>query len=226
LYFCSAPRWWSNQNKIPDRFNEIRYDLVRISYDIDSDTWGKPETILSAEDTGRSILLPRISPDGRRLLFCMCDYGAWAVHQPSSDLYMLDLKARQQDGKYEYRRLDINSDQSESWHTWSGNSRWIAFSSKRNTGVFTRIYISYVDREGNVSKPFVLPQKDPTYYDSCLWTYSIPELIPEPVPMTKEKLGRVIRSAERISVRMPVTMATPKAVAHPEPAQSWRTERE
>jgi hypothetical protein len=156
----------------------------------------------------------------------MCNYGCFPVYQQSSDLYMIDLEAAKQTGKYEYRRLEINSDKSESWHSWSSNSRWIAFSSKRQSGVFTRTYISYVDRQGKVYKPLLLPQKDPTYYDSCLWTYSVPELIREPVQVTKEKLGRIVRSSPKIPGRMPVTMATPKAGALPESAQPWLTERE
>ena len=226
LYFCSAPLTWSDRNVIPDYFDEIKYDLVRISYDIDRDKWGELETVLSAKDTGLSILLPRISPDGRWLLFCMCNHGCFPVYQQSSDLYMLDLEAPQQTGKYEYRRLQINSDKSESWHSWSSNGRWIAFSSKRQSGVFTRTYISYVDRQGKAYKPLLLPQKDPTYYDSCLWTYSVPELVREPVRVTKEKLGRVVRGSRKISAPFPVTMATPKAGAPPEPAQPWLTERE
>jgi len=239
LYFCSAPLSWSDRNVIPDYFDEIKYDLVRISYDIDRDKWGELETVLSAKDTGLSILLPRISPDGRWLLFCMCNYGCFPVYQKSSDLYLIDLEAVQhqlalspgpisagQTGRYEYRRLQINSNKSESWHSFSSNGRWIAFSSKRQNGVFTRTYISYVDQQGKAYKPLLLPQKDPTYYDSCLWTYSVPELVREPVRVTKETLGRVVRGSRKISAPFPVTMATPKAGEPPEPAQPWLTERE
>ena len=226
LYFCSAPLTWSDRNIIPGNFNEIKYDLVRISYDIESDTWGEPETVLSAQETGLSILLPRISPDGRWLLFCMCNYGCFPVYQESSDLYIIDLEAAQRTGKYEYRRLEINSDKSESWHSWSSNGRWIAFSSKRQSGVFTRTYISYVDRQGKVYNPLLLPQKDPNYYDSCLWTYSVPELIQEPVRITKETLGRVVRSPRKIQGQIPVTMATPKAGSLPEATEPWLIGRE
>ncbi len=226
LYFCSAPLTWSDRDAIPTNYNEIKYDLVRISYDIENDQWGQAETILSAEQTGMSILLPRISPDGRWLLFCMCDYGCFPVHRQSSDLYMIDLEAAQITGKYEPRRLSINSNASESWHSFSSNSRWIAFSSKAGSGVFTRSYLSYVDREGRAHKPIVLPQKNPTYYDACLWTYSVPELISKPVRVTKEKLGRVVRSSQAIPADMPVTTATPKVTAPPETGEPWATERE
>ena len=226
LYFCSAPITWADRNAVPESYDQIKYDLVRTSYDIDRDQWGPLESVLSAEDTGLSILLPRISPDGRWLLFCMCDYGCFPVYRHSSDLYMMDLESAQQTGKYKHSRLDINSSESESWHSWSSNSRWIVFSSKRGSGVFTRTFIAYVDKNGKVHKPIRLPQKNPTYYDSCLWTYSVPELVTEPVRVKKEKLGRVVRSSEKIPVKMPITMATPKPGGLPEHQEPWQTERE
>jgi len=226
MYFCSAPITWSDRNAVPESYDQIKYDLVRASYDLDLDQWSPLESVLSAQKTGLSILLPRISPDGRWLLFCMCDYGCFPVYQPSSDLYIMDLEAAKQTGEYKYRRLDINSDKSESWHSWSSNSRWIVFSSKRNSGVFTRTYIAYVDKDGKIHKPMRLPQKDPAYYESCLWTYSVPELLTEPVRVTKEKLGRVVRSSLRIPIEMPITMATPKAGELPEYQEPWQTERE
>ena len=226
LYFCCAPVTWSDRTAVPDTYNQIKYDLVRTSYDLDQDRWGALETVLSARQTERSILLPRVSPDGRWLLFCMCDYGCFPVYRPSSDLYMMDLEAAQQTGEYKYRRLDINSDKSESWHSWSSNGRWIVFSSKRNSGVFTRTYIAYVDQDGKVYKPICLPQKDPTHYDSCLWTYSVPELITEPVRITREKIGKVIRGSQKIPIEMPITMATPKAGGFPEHQEPWQAERE
>jgi len=210
LYFCSAPLLWENRRAIPENYRDVKYDLVRVAYDIERNQWGELETVLSAQETGRSILLPRISPDGRWLLFCMCDYGCFPIYQESSDLYLMDLNAAPTEDARPYRRLDINSEHSESWHSWSSNSRWVAFSSKRDNGVFTRIYISHVDPNGVVSRPLLLPQKDPTFYDSCLNTYSVPELVVEPVPITGEKLARAVRTGDAISAQMPITMATPK----------------
>jgi hypothetical protein len=211
LYFCSAPLTWTSRTVLPAQYDQIKYDMVRISYDGERDAWGSAETILAAQDTGRSILEPRLSPDGRWLLFCMCDYGCFPVYRQSSDLYLIDLEAAQRTGRYEYRRLEANSDESESWHSWSSNSRWIAFSSKRDNGTFTRTYLSYLDPNGLARKPLLLPQKDPAHYDSCLWTYSVPELAVEPVRITKENLGRVVRGSRQINVEVPVTTATPKA---------------
>jgi len=226
LYFCSAERRSSDPAELLQNYSQIKYDLVAISYDHTHDRWGQLETVLTERQTGLSILLPRVSPDGRWLLFCMCDYGCFPVYQESCDLYMIDLADAEKSGQYKYHRLQINSDQSESWHSWSTNSRWIAFSSKRDSGVFTRIYISYVETDGRVHKPIVLPQKDPTYYDSCLWTYSLPELVSEPVRATKEKLGRVVRSPGHTSIEMPITSATPKAQPPGPKDQLWMGERE
>jgi hypothetical protein len=139
---------------------------------------------------------------------------------------MMDLEEAQKTGKHTYRRLDINSDDSETWHSWSSNSRWIVFSSKRNSGVFTRTYIAYLDTSGKVHKSILLPQKNPRYYDSCLWTYSVPELIIEPVRVTKEKLGRVVRSSKDTSVQIPITMATPKAGTLPGHQEPWQAGHE
>jgi len=229
LYFCSAPMLWTNKTKLPPEGGydsvRVKYDLVRISYDIEHDQWGKVETMLSAKDTGLSIAMPRVSPDGRWLTFCMCEYGAFTPWQKSSDIYIMDLKAAEQTGRlaspkqseggYEYRRLEINSDKCESWHTWSTNSRWIAFSSKREYGTFTRSYISYVDENGKTYKPLVLPQKDPEFYSHCLDTFNTPEFAVAPIPATGETLERVLRGSDEISVEMPMTTATPKTGAVP-----------
>jgi Tol biopolymer transport system component len=206
LYYCSAPKLWPDTKKLPpDNFDKTKYDLMRISYDINTDKWGQPETFLSADETGLSILIPRLSPDGRFLLFTMCDHGCFPIYHPDSDLYMMDLESR------EYHKLDINSDTSESWHSFSSNSRWIAFSSKRMDGLYTRTFFSYVDKNGKVYKPFVMPQRDPEFYDSLLMTYSVPELIKGPIKVSHRTLARTIYSAKKSEIDVPITAATQKA---------------
>lgn len=200
LYYCRAPRLWTDSDTVPpERYSEVKYDLVRIAYDIEQDRWGTPETVLRAEETGLSILLPRLSPDGKYLLFCMCRYGCFPIYQPTSDLYLMDLRT----GTYE--RLAINSESSESWHSWSSNSRWIAFSSKRGGGVFTRCYLSYIDESGKAHKPLMLPQADPEFYESFLNTVSVPELLTGPVPVSTTALRRAALSedATEVDVRSP-----------------------
>jgi len=217
LYFCSAPLLWQYQKKIPPpQYKDVKYDLMRISYDIETDKWGQIETVLTAEETGKSILLPRISPDGKHLLFCMTEYGCFAAYLASSDLYMMEIETGQ------YRKLDINSDRSESWHSWSSNSKWIAFSSKRRGGLYTRTFLSHVDENGNASKPFVMPQKDPLFYDQFLKTYSVPELIATPVKVRETKLVKAIQSKDEVPYDLPLTGATPSDTEN----LPWQQDRE
>ncbi|MHC4745116.1 MAG: TolB family protein [Planctomycetota bacterium] len=212
LYFCSGPVLWQDRDAVPpENYDKLRYDLKRIAYDMETDQWGEVETVLSADETGLSILLPRISPDGRFLLFCMCKYGCFPVYQPSSDLYLMDLATG------DYRKLAVNSSYSESWHSWSGNSRWIAFSSKRQGGSLTRTYLSYIDESGRAHKPFVLPQEDPEYYDSLIETFSVPELIADRIKVSKSLLARVARSEPSVAVDIPITGATPQVG----PSEPW-----
>jgi len=227
LYFCSTQITWADQDKFPpDGYDKVKYDLVRISYDVENDQWGEIETVLSSRDTGLSIAMPRISPDGRWLLFCMCKYGYFPPWQQNSDLYIMDLKSVEKSGQYEYRRLDISSDHSEGWHSWSSNSRWIVFSSKKDQGAFTRCYISYVDETGRVFKPLVLPQKNPDFYNYCLETFNTPEFVTGPIMATGARLARVVNGYEEVSVTVPITGATPSAEVMPKEGQPWQQERE
>ena len=180
LYYCAAPIVWSDRNAVPpENYKMVKYSMMRIGFNPESREWGNPETILSSKETGLSIVHPKISPDGRFLLFCMAEYGCFSIYQPSSDLYMMDLKT------LEYEYLSINSDKSDSYHCWSSNSRWIVFSSKRQTDIFARPFFSYINEDGKASKPILLPQKDPEFYDSYIKTYNVPELITSPIKIRK-----------------------------------------
>jgi len=197
LYYCRAA-------PAPiEKYRQIRYDLVRVSYDIEHDQWGDPEVMVSAQETGLSACQPKVSPDGRLVVFCLCKWGSFPVYQVSSDLYALDLNTRQ------YRRLDINSDQAESWHCWSGNGRWIVFSSKRLDGLFARPFFSYVDEQGRFYKPFLLPQQDPAFYESCLNTFNVPQLVRGPIVVTERELAQ--------GILKPLKILTPKAAGQPAP---------
>jgi len=189
LYYSSAPILWTDRRvKPPPRYAEVKYDLMRIGYDAEKDAWGEPQTVLSAETAGQSVLMPRISPDGRFLLFCMCRYGSFPAFQASSDLYLMDLATGA------YSKAEASSPESESWHSWSSNSRWIVFSSKREGGILTRCFVSYVDREGRTHKPILLPQRDPAHYQASLGMVSLPELLASPITVGREALERTAQS--------------------------------
>ena len=129
----------------PLQYDKVQYDLDRIAYDpppADGARW-KPGR---HRPLGKSISLPRISPDGRFLMFTGHDYGSFPIFQPSSDLYMVDLSQIESLGKVVPRRLDeINSPRADSFHSWSSNGRWVIFTSKRDDGVFSRLYIAHLE---------------------------------------------------------------------------------
>ncbi len=212
LYFCSAPIPQSkSRDSLPlEGYVKIRYDLMRISYNVDTDKWGKLETVLSADETQKSMLLPRISPNGRFLVFVMCEYGSFAYNQTSSDLYIMDMASAERTGRFTYTRLECNSDYSESWHSFASNSRWMIFSSKRWDGrLFTKSYIAYIDEQGRAYKPLLLPQRDPHFYDGLLQQFGFAELIVEPVDIREKDIVQAIHSPSRIDINLPVTTATP-----------------
>jgi hypothetical protein len=212
LYFCSA-------EALPiEHFRQVHYDLMRVSYDLEQDKWGEPEVLVAARDTGLSAAQPKVSPDGRFVLFCLFAYGNFPVYRAESDLYVLDLKTR------ERRRLEINSDRAESWHCWSSNSRWVVFSSKRLDGLFARPFFSYVDERGHFHKPFVLPQEDPAFYESYLNTINVPELLQGPVTMREADLAQALLRAGKglvpeDSARPPASASSTNATEYSQPAQ-------
>jgi hypothetical protein len=112
----------------------------------------------------------------------MSNYGYFSILFASSDLFLLDLKTMA------YRKLPVNSEQSESYHSWSSNGRWFVLASKRKDGLCSRLYFSYVDAMGNAHKPFIMPQKDPAFYDTFIKNYNLPEMIDGPVTMSHWKL--------------------------------------
>ena len=204
LYYVSSPVPWKERSKWPpEDYEQAMYDLMRIPYDLATQAWGEPETVLSAAEAGGSVTLPRPSPDGRFLVFCLSDYSTFPTFQPSSDLHLLDLATR------EWRRMECNSDRSESWHSWSSNSRWLAMGSKRDDGLFERLYFAYVDESGRAAKPFAMPEEDPAFYRSFFQVRQLPELMDQPMPVTGERLARLIRTLPWEEGQLPVTGATP-----------------
>ena len=196
LYFCSSPALETfDEDEHP--FKKIRYDLMRISYDVQTDTWGEIEPVLLASKLGKSVAHPKFSPDGRYILFCMSEYSYFPLYMPDSDLYLLDIETM------EFHKPDkINSDRAESYHCFSSNGRWVVFSSKRQDGQSTHPYFSYFDASGNFSKPFLLPQKDVEYQQSRVVVYNTPELEKGPVKIPPQKLIKTAWSDQIVKAKL------------------------
>ena len=92
----------------------------------------------------------------------------------------------------------VNSNRSDTYHSWSSNSRWFVFASKRDDGLYGKPYFCYVDRQGHARKPFVLPQADPDFYDENLKSFNIPDLGRGKLPFDVMDIERVMgREAEK-----------------------------
>ncbi len=168
LYFCTAKRM-----NMPSGYSSVRYSLCKTGFDPSSGVFSERiDTLISEASTGRSISFPRASPDGKYLMFTMSDYGNFSIWHKEADLYLLNLS----DGTFHL--LDaVNSGETESYHSWSSGSRWFVFSSRKIDGLYTRPYISWLDENGKATKPFLLPQKDPDYYDHSLYSFNVPEFV-------------------------------------------------
>lgn len=173
-------------------YNNVRYDLMSISFDEETRTWGEPRVEMACSQDSLSVSVPRVSPDGRYLLFTLGAYGQFHIWHSSSDLYIKDLQTQ------EIRPLTAaNSDDVDSYHTWSSNGRWIVFSSRRDDGSYTRPYIAYFDKEGQAHKAFVLPVEDPEYQLLRMKSYNVPELTRDAVQTTPEQLKDVIYADDK-----------------------------
>ncbi len=168
LYFCSA-----KARTMPKEYDQVRYDLCAVSFDPATRRFGTTvDTLYKASEIGKSVSFPRVSPDGRFLLCTLSGYGNFSIWHKDADLYMIDLSTRRC-----YPLEAVNSDDVESYHSWSSDSRWIVFSSRRMDGLYTRPFIAYIDERGEARKPFLLPQKDTDFYFRFMKSYNIPEFI-------------------------------------------------
>lgn len=172
LYFCRSK---AVDPQTP--LDSIRYDLYRIAFDPEKATFGTPECIYPASEKGKSVSFPRISPDGKYLMFTCSNYGNFSIWHPESELYLLNLESN------EIRNMkEVNSADVESFHTWSSTGEWFVFSSKRMDGLWAHPYIAKFDSQtGTAGKPFVLPQQDPDFYLTFTRTFNLPELLTAPV---------------------------------------------
>lgn len=164
LYFCRADQIGKDYD-----YKQIKYNLCRASFDAGKRTFGEVEMVFNAAQINKSISFPRISPDGRFLIVTLADYGCFPIWHKEADLYVVDLD------NFKASRLDLNSEYTDSYHSWSSNGKWLIFSSKRGDGLTTRPYIAYIGKNGISGKPFILPQEDPEFYQRFLKSFNIPE---------------------------------------------------
>lgn len=181
LYYASA----TVPNMHPDSLNvwktlnykDLKYNIYLRSFDAASRTFGPVDTIYYAAADSCSATFPRESRDGRFLLFTRAEYGQFHIWHHDADLWLKDLETG------ELRpATPLNSPDTESYHSFSSSGRWIIFSSRREDGNYTRLYIAHFAPDGTIGKPFLLPQRSPEHNTERLLSYNIPEFMLAPAP--------------------------------------------
>lgn len=119
---------------------QIQYDLYRIPFN--GGKGGEAKRIIGASENGMSNNFPKVSPDGKWIVFVQNKNGL--LMRPDSKLYIVPSAGG------EARPLRSNLPTMNSWHSFSPNGRWLAFSSKTPTP-YTRLYLTHVDANGDTS---------------------------------------------------------------------------
>ncbi len=125
--------------------NRVQYDLYRIPFN--GGRGGRAEPITGASRNGMSNTFPKVSPDGKWIVFVQCRNGQ--LMRPDSQLYIVPATGGQA------RRMRCNAPPMNSWHSFSPNGRWLVFSSKRRSP-YTQMYLTHIDQEGNDSPAILI----------------------------------------------------------------------
>ena len=199
IYYCAADAAPLKTGNV----TALQYALVRIAFDPATGIFGEhTDTIFpkpshaappsfgggTGEASLSSVCHPKVSPDGRYLLYTVAQYGTFPIWHIESDQQLIDL----QTGAIDTLSI-VNSEKSDTYHCWSSNSRWFVFASKRDDGLYGKPYFCYIDREGKAHKPFVLPQEHPDFYDNCLKSFNAPELGRGALPFDAMDVSRAMK---------------------------------
>jgi tetratricopeptide (TPR) repeat protein len=130
----------NDPNELP-----VRYDLYRIPFN--HGRGGRAEPIPGASNNGRSNSFPKISPDGRWIVFVQSRNGQ--LMRPDSELFIVPASG----GKA--RRMNSNTPLMNSWHSFSPNGRWMVFSSK-SLSPYTQMFLTHIDENGNDSPAILI----------------------------------------------------------------------
>ena len=185
--------------RVPAEYEKVKCSLCRIAFDADRGQFGETvDTLLNGPATDKSYVLARPSYDGRWLMYCVSSRGNFPVSQDDADLWLMDMKTG------ESRELkEVNSKQCESFHNWSANSRWFVFSSKREDGMYTKLYLACIDDKGRVSKPLLLPQRNPKkYYLEMMDAYNCPDFTKTKVELDAHETYRQVFDNKREKVKI------------------------
>ena len=182
VFYCIADTF-----PLPEEIEKVKYALVRATFNPENGQIGEQaDTIWSGYANNASACHPKASPDGSWLMFTVADYGTFPLFHTESTLYLMNIQTSQ------IKALDsIKGNKSDTYHSWSSNSRWFVFASKRGDGQYGKPYFCHLDAQGNLTKPFVLPQKSSRFYEYNLKSFNVPDI-------GKASTGMTLRDAQRM----------------------------
>jgi len=134
----------SNIDKLNAQY-PVQFDVYRIPFN--DGHGGHAEPLPGASHNGKSNYYARYSPDGKWIVFTQSATGL--AIQPDSKLYIMPATGG------EVKEMRCNLSRVNSWHTWSPNSKWLAFVSKNNSP-YTELFLTHIDGNGNDSPPILL----------------------------------------------------------------------
>ena len=198
LYYCKSvplPDEMRDED-IRTTYPKIQYNLYRRSFDLATHGFGEEELVYDAASNNKSVTLPRISPDGRYLLFALGQYGCFHSRHRDADIVCIPMEQYTGTGLTAETASPVdltllNSEAySDSYPSWSSNGHWIMIASRRDDDNYSRVYFAYFNN-GKIGKAFLLPQEDPELHISLLKSYNRPEFMVEPVKISVEEFSRV-----------------------------------
>jgi tetratricopeptide (TPR) repeat protein len=155
---------------------QLQYDLYRIPFH--NGRGGVAEPIAGASANGMSNTFPKVSPDGRWIVFVRCRNGE--LMRPDSQLYIVPSEGG------EARRMRCNTTRMNSWHSFSPNGRWMVFSSKSRSP-YTQMFLTHIDPDGNDSPAILIENST-----AANRAVNIPEFVNIPPDGLKQIGGPVI----------------------------------
>lgn len=191
IFFCRA-----KHHEQPDSITAMHYDIAVVMFD--PETGRMDDKVIPIVPAGNNLSFSHLkaSPDGRWLMATAAQYGTFPVWHQESELWLIDLKTRKIDVLPK-----VNAFGADTYHSWSSNSRWVVFASKRDDLVYGRPYIVYIDENGKTGKPFLLPQRNSDKYITTVKSYNLPELYSKPEIYNARDLATYYNSVESEQVK-------------------------